>query len=99
MTASLRLASRVSSPRIASVKLTLAPAAAGERNLTTYGSPAPSPSVTCAGSASRPAGLLGIFQADQVNAAGVPGHIHVDGCRVHAADVQEARRAGRETSD
>jgi hypothetical protein len=44
-------------------------------------------------------GLVGVLQADQVDAAGVPGHIRVDGRRVHAADVQEARRARREPGD
>ncbi len=45
------------------------------------------------------AGLVGVLEADQVDAAGVPRDIHVDGRRVHAADVQEARRARREAGD
>ena len=43
--------------------------------------------------------LVGVFQADQVDAAGLPGDVHVNGRRVHAADVQEARRARREAGD
>ena len=45
------------------------------------------------------AGLVGVLQADQVDAAGLPGDIHVDRRRVHAADVQVARRARREARD
>jgi hypothetical protein len=45
------------------------------------------------------AGLVGVLQSDQVAAAGVPGDVRVDGGHVHAADVQEAGRAGREPGD
>ena len=45
------------------------------------------------------AGLVGVLEADQVAAAGVPGDVHVDGGHVHAADVQEPGRAGREPGD
>ena len=44
-------------------------------------------------------GLVGVLQANQVDAAGLPGDIRVDGRRVHAADGQEARRARREAGD
>ncbi len=44
-------------------------------------------------------GLVGVLEADQVTATGVPGDINVDGGHVHAADVQEAGRAGREPGD
>ena len=44
-------------------------------------------------------GLVGVLQADQVDAAGLPGHIRVDRRREHAADGEEARRARRDAGD
>ena len=44
-------------------------------------------------------GLVGVLQADQVDAAGLVGHVSVDRRREHAADGEKARRARRDAGD
>src|SRR4029077_15846789 len=44
-------------------------------------------------------GLVGVLQADQVDAAGLPGYVGVDRRREDAADREEAGRAWRDTGD